>query len=104
MKKDEEKPSNVGMTLLLNYGYVWCPIADAAVGPADLTICRCMFLWIFLSAAVILINKYVLAYSGFPYPIALTCTHMAFCSILAWVFVKLGFADATPLSAETYIG
>ena len=29
-----------------------------------------IFLWVFLSAAVILLNKYVLAYSGFPYPIS----------------------------------
>lgn len=63
----------------------------------------CMFLWIFLSAAVILVNKYVLSVSGFPYPIALTCTHMLFCSILAWLVVKLGFAEATPITADTYI-
>lgn len=63
-----------------------------------------MFLWIFLSAAVILVNKYVLSVSGFPYPIALTCTHMLFCSVLAWVVVKLGFAEATPITPDTYIG
>ncbi len=62
-----------------------------------------MLLWIFLSAAVILVNKYVLSVSGFPYPVALTCTHMAFCSILAWLVVKLGLAEATPITADTYI-
>jgi hypothetical protein len=29
-------------------------------------------IWIFLSGAVILYNKYLLAYSGFHYPISLT--------------------------------
>jgi hypothetical protein len=28
--------------------------------------------WIVLSGAVIMYNKYLLAYSGFPYPISLT--------------------------------
>jgi len=52
-----------------------------------------MLLWVFLSAAVILINKYVLSYSGFPYPISLTCSHMLFCSGLAAVVVRLGWAE-----------
>ena len=63
-----------------------------------------MALWIFLSAAVILVNKYVLSHSGFPYPIALTCTHMLFCSVLAFIVVKLGYAEVTPISADTYLG
>lgn len=29
-------------------------------------------IWIALSGAVILFNKYILAYAGFPYPISLT--------------------------------
>ncbi|GAX76953.1 hypothetical protein CEUSTIGMA_g4400.t1 [Chlamydomonas eustigma] len=63
----------------------------------------CMFLWIFLSAAVILVNKYVLSVSGFPYPVALTCTHMLFCSVAAFLVVKMGFAEVTPISADTYL-
>lgn len=63
-----------------------------------------MLLWISLSAAVILINKYILSIANFPYPLALTCTHMLFCSVVAWVVVKLGFVDAVAISAETYIG
>ncbi|KAJ9533122.1 hypothetical protein QJQ45_018216 [Haematococcus lacustris] len=63
----------------------------------------CMFLWIFLSAFVILVNKYVLSISGFPYPVALTCSHMLFCSILAWCLVKIGWADVVPISADTYL-
>jgi hypothetical protein len=62
-----------------------------------------MLLWIFLSAAVILVNKYVLSLSGFPYPVALTCTHMLFCSVLAFTIVKLGLAEAVSISADTYL-
>jgi hypothetical protein len=63
-----------------------------------------MFLWIFLSAAVILLNKYVLSMSGFPYPVALTCIHMGFCSSLAWILVKLGVVEATPITVDVYLG
>ncbi|PNW87036.1 hypothetical protein CHLRE_02g106200v5 [Chlamydomonas reinhardtii] len=62
-----------------------------------------MFIWIFLSAAVIMVNKYVLSMSGFPYPVALTCTHMGFCSILAFVLVKGGFVEAVNITADTYL-
>lgn len=60
-------------------------------------------MWIFLSAGVILINKYVLSFAGFPYPIALTCTHMLFCAVLANIIVRMGWAEVTPISADTYI-
>jgi hypothetical protein len=62
-----------------------------------------MLLWIFLSAFVILVNKYVLSMAGFPYPVALTCTHMLFCSAMAFLIVRLGWADAVPISADTYL-
>jgi hypothetical protein len=62
-----------------------------------------MVMWIFLSACVILINKQVLAFSGFPYPIALTLSHMGFCSTLAWVIISLGFADKPNVPADVYI-
>lgn len=61
-----------------------------------------MLLWIFLSAIVILLNKYVLAVAGFPYPIALTCSHMAFGTILSWSLVKSGVVEAAPLSMEVF--
>lgn len=38
-------------------------------------------LWIVLSGTVILYNKYILAYHGFPYPITLTMWHMLFSSV-----------------------
>uniref|UniRef100_A0A7R9Z8N2 Sugar phosphate transporter domain-containing protein n=1 Tax=Chlamydomonas euryale TaxID=1486919 RepID=A0A7R9Z8N2_9CHLO len=58
--------------------------------------------WIGLSAAVILINKYVLAYSGFPFPIALTLIHMAFCATLAFLLIKLGVSDTVHMDSQTY--
>ena len=39
-------------------------------------------LWIGLSAGVIMYNKYVLSFFGFPFPVALTMIHMAFCSAM----------------------
>ena len=62
-----------------------------------------MILWIALSAIVILINKYILSFSGFPYPVALTCVHMLFCSALAIGLVRAGVVEATPITADTYI-
>ncbi|KAG1665573.1 hypothetical protein FOA52_000720 [Chlamydomonas sp. UWO 241] len=59
-------------------------------------------LWIGLSATVILINKYILAFSGFPFPIALTLTHMAFCASLAFVLIKLGVSDTVHMDRQTY--
>ena len=46
-------------------------------------------LWISLSAGVILYNKYVLTSFGFPFPVTLTMIHMAFCSVLAFVIVRV---------------
>lgn len=60
-------------------------------------------LWIALSAAVILINKYVLAYAGFPYPIALTLTHMAFCSCLAYFLILFKVSDTAHMDSNMYI-
>lgn len=60
-------------------------------------------LWIFLSAAVILINKYILAYAGFPYPIALTLTHMLFCASLAASLIKLGVCEGASIDSATYM-
>ena len=60
-------------------------------------------LWIALSAAVILINKYVLAFSGFAYPVALTICHMGFCSVLAFLLVHFKIVDAVPMDRSTYL-
>lgn len=42
-----------------------------------------------ISISVILFNKWLLAYSGFPYPIALTSWHMLFCSTIAFMCVRV---------------
>ena len=39
---------------------------------------------------MILFNKWLLAFSGFPYPIALTMWHMAFCSTIGFLCVRVG--------------
>lgn len=68
-----------------------------------MSLCRYVALWIFLSATVIMYNKWVLSFSGFPYPVALTLWHMFFCSTLAFVVVKLGYVEAINMSSETYL-
>ena len=41
------------------------------------------------SMSVILFNKWILAYSGFPFPLALTLWHMFFCSTIAFFLVRI---------------
>ena len=50
--------------------------------PDAIRTCGYVGLWITLSAGVILHNKWILTESGFPFPVALTMIHMAFCSSL----------------------
>ena len=44
--------------------------------------------WMTISMSVILFNKYILAYSGFKYPIALTMWHMVFCTTVSTILVR----------------
>ena len=60
-------------------------------------------LWISLSGTVILYNKWILAYYGFPYPISLTMWHMAFSSVLAFLCVRLGYVPAVNMTMGTYM-
>lgn len=60
-------------------------------------------LWITLSGTVILYNKWILAYYGFPYPISLTMWHMAFSAILAFLCVRLGIVPAVNMTTDTYL-
>jgi len=62
-----------------------------------------VLLWIFLSGSVILFNKYVLAYSGFHYPISLTMMHMGFSSVAAFLLIQLGVAQPGEMDKETYL-
>jgi hypothetical protein len=41
------------------------------------------------SIAVILANKWLLAYSGFPYPLSLTLWHMFICSTVGFLCVRV---------------
>ena len=60
--------------------------------------------WIGLSAGVILYNKYVLAFFGFPFPVALTMIHMAFCSLLAFLLVRVfEVVPAIDMTNEVYL-
>ncbi|KAK9786902.1 hypothetical protein WJX73_006101 [Symbiochloris irregularis] len=45
--------------------------------------------WMAISISVILFNKWLLAYSGFPYPISLTLWHMTFCSTVGILCVRV---------------
>jgi hypothetical protein len=65
----------------------------SATRAANNAICMSYLLmaaWISLSATVILFNKYVLSYAGFPFPITLTMIHMLFCSILTALLMHCG--------------
>ncbi|XP_010437916.1 PREDICTED: probable sugar phosphate/phosphate translocator At4g32390 [Camelina sativa] len=64
-------------------------------------------IWIFLSFSVIVYNKYILDKKmyNWPFPITLTMIHMAFCSSLAVVVIKV-FKVVEPvkkMTRETYI-
>lgn len=47
-----------------------------------------VIVWMTISMSVILFNKYILAYSGFKYPIALTLWHMFFCTTVSSFLVR----------------
>jgi hypothetical protein len=48
-----------------------------------------VLLWMSISCSVIMFNKWVLAYSGFPFPITLTLWHMVFCSTVGFLAVRV---------------
>ena len=117
-KRDAAAEPKESMFMQIALTYAWVPATSPSVSPGPFAAaacantshphpcihaCRYIVLWIGLSAAVILINKYVLAYSGFPFPIALTLTHMAFCASLAFLLVKLGVSDTAHMDSNTYI-
>ena len=60
--------------------------------------------WMSISMSVILFNKYILAYSGFRYPIALTLWHMTFCTFVATVMVRvLGTTKRLHMPKKEYV-
>jgi hypothetical protein len=61
-------------------------------------------LWMSVSITVILFNKWLLAFSGFPYPIALTLWHMTFCSLVGILSVRVfKLVKSHNLSSEDYM-
>lgn len=61
-------------------------------------------IWMSISMGVILFNKYILAYSGFKYPIALTLWHMVFCTTVATVAVRvMGITKRLHMPQKEYI-
>ena len=63
-------------------------------------------IWIFLSFTVIVYNKYILDKKlyNWPYPITLTMIHMAYCSSLAIILIKLfKIVDPVSMSRDTYL-
>ncbi|CAH8378086.1 unnamed protein product [Eruca vesicaria subsp. sativa] len=63
-------------------------------------------IWIFLSFTVIVYNKYILDKKmyNWPFPITLTMIHMAFCSSLAVLLIKVfKVVDPVSMSRDTYL-
>jgi len=61
-------------------------------------------IWMTISMGVILFNKYILAYSGFKYPIALTLWHMVFCTTVATIMVKVvGATKSLNMPRKEYV-
>ncbi|XP_019189552.1 PREDICTED: probable sugar phosphate/phosphate translocator At5g25400 [Ipomoea nil] len=65
-----------------------------------------VIIWIFLSFSVIVYNKYILDRKmyNWPYPISLTMIHMAFCSSLAYLLVRVfKLVDPVSMSWPLYL-
>ncbi|KAE9609713.1 hypothetical protein Lal_00006772 [Lupinus albus] len=63
-------------------------------------------IWIFLSFTVIVYNKYILDRKmyNWPYPISLTMIHMAFCSSLAYLLVRVfKLVEPVSMSRDLYL-
>uniref|UniRef100_A0A7N0URH4 Sugar phosphate transporter domain-containing protein n=1 Tax=Kalanchoe fedtschenkoi TaxID=63787 RepID=A0A7N0URH4_KALFE len=63
-------------------------------------------IWIFLSFTVIVYNKFILDphLYNWPFPVSLTIIHMAFCSALAFLLVRVFRAvDPVAMSADLYL-
>jgi hypothetical protein len=95
--------------MLITFGYALDCIACIVLHVrSSITICpfsRYMGIWICLSALVIMINKYILdpKMGAFPFPLALTSIHMAFCSLLSWMLIKLGYVTEVAMPMSTYV-
>ncbi|KAG2691492.1 hypothetical protein I3760_08G012000 [Carya illinoinensis] len=80
-------------------------LSDSVVRKAFLAYAY-VLIWIALSFTVIVYNKYILDKKmyNWPYPISLTMIHMAFCSSLAFLLVRvLRLVEPVTMSRELYI-
>lgn len=57
-----------------------------------------------VSIGVILFNKWLLAFAGFPFPISLTLWHMFFCSCAGFVCIRtFKISKSFNMSIEDYV-
>lgn len=60
--------------------------------------------WMTVSISVILFNKWLLAFAGFPFPITLTLWHMIVCSIAGFLCVRVfKTSKSFNMSVEDYV-
>jgi hypothetical protein len=79
-------------------------VAQARVAKEIIRSYSYVVLWMSVSITVILFNKWLLAFSGFPYPITLTMWHMAFCSTVGFLCVRVGgVVRSHNMSAHDYL-
>jgi hypothetical protein len=63
-----------------------------------------VIIWMGISISVIVFNKWILAYSGFPFPITLTIWHMFFCSSVGFIAVRvLGMVKSHNMTTKEYM-
>lgn len=62
-----------------------------------------MLLWIFISAFVIMFNKFILSFANFPYPIALTTMHMGFCTLVTHTLVRFKVLETVEIPREVFL-
>ena len=61
-------------------------------------------LWVSLSGATIMYNKWILVFYNFPFPVTLTMWHMGFSALLATICVKAGWVPAEKkMTSEIYL-
>ncbi len=69
-------------------------------GTQQLAVHRCLHAQNRICAEVHCCRRYVLAFSGFPYPVSLTLWHMLFCSVVSIALVKGGLVE--PVEGMTF--
>jgi hypothetical protein len=80
------------------------PAAAAAAAPAAAVLSSTPYLafWITMSMSVILFNKYLYSRGIFPFPLTLTCLHMAFAALLTHALKAAGRLDVPAFGWPLY--